>query len=56
MLAYWKLGEPNDGSVLYFTDSKTTSLTYTPVAPYDLPAIVEMKEIYLKFCPEGEYV
>lgn len=33
MIAYWKLNEPNDGSITYYSDSKTTSLTYTPTAP-----------------------
>lgn len=55
MIAYWKLNEVNDGSITYYTDSKTTSLTYTPSAPYGITAIQEMKEIYLKFCPEGQY-
>ena len=40
MIAYWKLNEPNDGSISYFTDSKTPSLTFTPPVTYPLTTIV----------------
>jgi hypothetical protein len=32
-----------------------SALTFTPTAPLTLPMLVEMREIYLKICPEGFY-
>jgi hypothetical protein len=53
MLAYWRLDEDRKTATV-FRDS-LSALTFTPAAPLTLPMLVEMREIYLKICPEGFY-
>ena len=57
LLAYWRLNEINDGSVVIFTDSAPNStLTYNPTVLTPLLPVstrMNMSEIYLKICPEG---
>ena len=58
MVAYWKLNE-NRKNQVEFKDNKTDSLSYNPMSnvanPLPLKDVVEMREIYLKLCPEGTY-
>jgi hypothetical protein len=58
MVAYWRLNEDRKNQV-EFKDSKTPSLSYNPMSnvanPLALKDVVEMREIYLKMCPEGTY-
>ena len=58
MLSYWRLNEDRKTQT-EFKDSKTPSMTYNPMSnvanPKPLSEIVEMREIYLKFCPEGTF-
>lgn len=53
MIAYWRLDEKNDGTYTAFTDS-VSLLTFDPT-PVLLTSVVEMREIYLKICPESFY-
>ena len=54
MVSYWRLDEYRTNNTA-FKDSKT-GLLYTPTAPITLPMIMELREIYLRICPEGSYV
>lgn len=51
MLAYWRLDEDRKTATA-FKDS-VKNLLVTPTAPLTLAMVVEMREIYLKICPEG---
>jgi hypothetical protein len=58
MISYWRLNEDRKTQI-EFKDSRNPTLTYNPLTitgnPKNLNEIVEMREIYLKFCPEGTY-
>ena len=58
MVAYWRLNEDRKTQI-EFKDSKNIALTYNPMNhptnPKFLSEIVEIREIYLKMCPEGTY-
>lgn len=56
LLAYWRLDEKKSDTV--FKDSGTPGLTYDPLVTLGLAmnTIVEMREIYLKMCPEGTFI
>jgi|LauGreDrversion4_2_1035121.scaffolds.fasta_scaffold13742_4 hypothetical protein len=58
MIAYWRLNEDRKNQI-EFKDSVTPALTYNPMSnvanPKPLNEVVEMREIYLKLCPEGTY-
>ena len=51
MYAYWRLDEDRKTQTA-FKESVRNDL-FTPIAPLTLPGIVEMREIFLKICPEG---
>ncbi|CDW75719.1 neurohypophysial n-terminal domain containing protein [Stylonychia lemnae] len=68
LFAYWKLSEPNDGTVQVFTDSAADNLKFDPTIPTTFTSILalnanhqtvqklmEFREIYLKICPKGQY-
>jgi hypothetical protein len=56
MFAYWKLNEKKTDP--YFSDyASNGTVIYDPtLVGKTLLNYVEMREIYLKFCPEGSYV
>ncbi len=58
MVSYWRLNEDRKTQV-EFKDSATPAITYNPLSnptnPKALIDLVEMREIYLKLCPEGFY-
>jgi hypothetical protein len=57
-LAYWRLDEKKNS--LAFVDSASTNnkVTFDPVPAIGKTVgdLIEMREIYLKFCPEGTYM
>ena len=53
MLAYWRLDEYRTNNTA-FRDSVKGTIS-TPTAPWTLSMIMELREIYLKICPEGTY-
>jgi hypothetical protein len=58
LISYWRLNEDRK-TQSEFRDSVEPTLTYNPMThitnPKPLSELVEMREIYLKFCPEGFY-
>ena len=59
LVAYWRLDEKNDGTVITFKDkglNSTLVMNPTLESPaYTVASRMNMSEIYLKICPEGSY-
>jgi hypothetical protein len=53
MLAYWRLDE--DWKTATSFRESVNGTIYIPPAPLTVSTIVEMREIYLRLCPEGTY-
>lgn len=52
MVAYWRLNEDRKTQSVF---KESVMLTTFDPAPKLLSDVVEMREIYLKMCPEGFY-
>ena len=58
LVAYWKLGEDRATTTVFHDYASGGSLTYDPSIGnpnLKLSSLMEMREIYLKFCPEATY-
>jgi hypothetical protein len=53
MVAYWRLNEDRKTATVFRESVKGT--IYTPDASLTLPMLMELREIFLKICPEGYY-
>jgi len=56
LLAYWKLDEDRKLDTVFHDFASGGTVTYDPmVANISMPSLIEMREIFLIFCPEGTY-
>jgi hypothetical protein len=53
MFVYWRLDEDRKTATTFKESVKNAQ--YTPPTPLTLPGLVEMREIFLKICPEGYF-
>ena len=53
MFVYWRLDEDRKTATAFKESVKNT--LFTPPNPLTLPSVVEMREIFLKICPEGYF-
>lgn len=57
MLAYWKLDEKKTDVGGFKDFASNGALTFDPISVgKSMSTLVEMREIYLKLCPEGSFV
>ena len=60
LVAYWKLSEDRATATVFHDYASGGSLTYDPTsggnANMTLSSLMEMREIYLKFCSEATYM
>lgn len=58
LIIYYRFNEINDGTYTQWVDSITPTIFMNPTTKspsYQLMNTVQMREIYLKICPEGYY-
>jgi hypothetical protein len=51
MFVYWRLDEDRKTATSFKESVKNAQ--FTPPNPLTLPSLIEMREIFLKICPEG---
>lgn len=56
LIAYWKLNEDRTKDVIFKDFASGGTIVYDPTTSgQSVSKLMEMREIYLVFCPEGSY-